>query len=131
MQLARQRCVPKQPACPVARRVKGDEGQRIRGGALGLGLLLGGATFSYGLCRGCAKAEILAINDDGGCEWGGGSSGGLVCGELHMLCAAPGTHQGCARLSVLAPCTARAARSCSPSPSPLPPLLQTTCTRGW
>ncbi len=42
----------------------GDTGQRIRGGALGLGLLLGGATFSYGFRRGCRTAEILAINDD-------------------------------------------------------------------
>lgn len=31
---------------------------------LGLGLLLGGATFSYGLSCGCTKAQILAINDD-------------------------------------------------------------------
>jgi hypothetical protein len=31
---------------------------------LGLGLLLGGATFAYGLSCGCTKAEILAINDD-------------------------------------------------------------------
>ena len=46
-------------------RLKGEEGQRIRGGALGLGLLLGGATFAYGSSCGCQKAEILAINDDG------------------------------------------------------------------
>ena len=31
---------------------------------LGLGLLLGGAVFAYGLQQGCRKAEILAINDD-------------------------------------------------------------------
>lgn len=45
--------------------LKGGEGQRIRGGVLGLGLLLGGATFSFGHKCGCKKAEILAINDDG------------------------------------------------------------------
>ena len=44
----------------------GDEGQRVRGGVLGLGLLLGGAVFAHGLSRGAIKAEILAINDDGG-----------------------------------------------------------------
>jgi len=48
-------------------RMKGDEGERVRGGALGLGPLVGGATFSYGYGCGCTKAEILAINDDG--EW--------------------------------------------------------------
>lgn len=46
------------------RGLSGDVGQRVRGGPLGLGLLLGGATFSYGHSRGCSKAEILAINDD-------------------------------------------------------------------
>lgn len=45
--------------------IKGDEGQRVRGGALGLGLLVGGATFAFGHSAGCSKAEILAINDDG------------------------------------------------------------------
>jgi hypothetical protein len=45
--------------------MKGSEGERVRGGLLGLGLLVGGATFSYGLSCGCRKAEILAINDDG------------------------------------------------------------------
>lgn len=44
---------------------QGDEGQRVRGGVLGLGLLVGGATFAYGYSCGCTKAEILAINDDG------------------------------------------------------------------
>ncbi|KAG2430833.1 hypothetical protein HXX76_009807 [Chlamydomonas incerta] len=44
--------------------LKGGDGQRVRGGALGLGLLLGGATFAYGHARGCRTAEILAINDD-------------------------------------------------------------------
>ncbi|PNH08069.1 hypothetical protein TSOC_005422, partial [Tetrabaena socialis] len=44
--------------------LRGDDGQRIRGGVLGLGLLLGGATFAYGCERGCKVAEILAINDD-------------------------------------------------------------------
>lgn len=44
--------------------VRGDEGDRVRGGPLGLGLLLGAATFSWGYERGCRKAEILAINDD-------------------------------------------------------------------
>ncbi|GLC38882.1 hypothetical protein PLESTB_001714300 [Pleodorina starrii] len=46
------------------RGLKGDAGERIRGGLLGLGLLLGGATFAYGYRRGCRTAEILAINDD-------------------------------------------------------------------
>lgn len=45
---------------------RGEDGQRVRGGLLGLGLLLGGATFSFGLAKGCRKAEILAINDDDG-----------------------------------------------------------------
>ena len=31
----------------------------------GLGLLIGCAVFAHGLSCGCAKAEILAINDDG------------------------------------------------------------------
>lgn len=44
---------------------KGDEGSRTRGGVLGLGLLIGGATFAHGMAQGCSKAEILAINDDG------------------------------------------------------------------
>ena len=48
------------------RGLSGDVGQRVRGGPLGLGLLLGGATFAYGHSRGCSKAEILAINDDDG-----------------------------------------------------------------
>jgi hypothetical protein len=47
----------------------GEEGSRVRGGILGLGLLLGGATFAFGLAAGCRKAEILAINDEG--EWVG------------------------------------------------------------
>lgn len=46
------------------RGIKGQEGQRLRGGALGLGLLLGGATFAHGHAAGCRTAEILAINDD-------------------------------------------------------------------
>lgn len=44
---------------------KGDQGARTRGGILGLGLLIGGATFAFGREAGCSKAEILAINDDG------------------------------------------------------------------
>lgn len=47
--------------------LKGQEGERLRKNPLGLGLLLGGAVFSYGLSCGCSKAEILAINDDGAC----------------------------------------------------------------
>lgn len=46
-------------------RLAGEEGQRVRGGPLGLGLLLGAATFAYGYSQGCRKAEILAIDDDG------------------------------------------------------------------
>lgn len=49
------------PSCSL----KGEAGLRIRKNALGLGLLLGGAVFSYGKSCGCKKAEILAINDDG------------------------------------------------------------------
>lgn len=45
--------------------MRGSEGERIRGGALGLGLLLGVATFAYAHRRGCRKAEILAIDDYG------------------------------------------------------------------
>lgn len=68
--------------------MKGEAGQRVRGGALGLGLLLGGATFSYGLSQGCSKAEILAINDDGGCQQGRGEEGGLtVQGACWVLLA--------------------------------------------
>lgn len=37
----------------------------MRKNPLGLGLLLGGAVFAYGLSSGCRTAEILAINDDG------------------------------------------------------------------
>ena len=37
----------------------------MRGGILGLGLLMGGAVFSYGRSCRCHKAEILAIRDDG------------------------------------------------------------------
>jgi hypothetical protein len=48
-------------------RLRGDDGDRVRGGALGLGLLMGGAVFSYGRQRGCRKAEILAIDDDSEC----------------------------------------------------------------
>ena len=47
------------------RGMRGDEGDRIRGGALGLGLMIGCATFAYGVRKGCKKAEILAIKDDG------------------------------------------------------------------
>ena len=46
-------------------RLKGLEGERLRSGALGLGLLMGGAVFSFGHSCGCRKAEILAIKDDG------------------------------------------------------------------
>jgi hypothetical protein len=47
------------------RGVKGAEGERLRGGALGLGLLTGGAVFALGHSAGCKRAEILAIKDDG------------------------------------------------------------------
>ncbi|KAK9904887.1 hypothetical protein WJX75_004873 [Coccomyxa subellipsoidea] len=46
------------------RGVRGSEGERLRGGVLGLGLLMGGAVFSFGHSVGCTKAEILAIKDD-------------------------------------------------------------------
>ncbi len=45
--------------------MRGTEGERLRGGVLGLGLLMGGAVFSFGHSVGCTKAEILAIKDDG------------------------------------------------------------------
>ncbi len=45
--------------------MRGSEGERLRGGVLGLGLLMGGAVFSFGHSVGCTKAEILAIKDDG------------------------------------------------------------------
>lgn len=45
------------------RGVRGTEGERLRG-VLGLGLLMGGAVFSFGHSVGCTKAEILAIKDD-------------------------------------------------------------------
>ena len=41
---------------------RGQEGERTRGGVLGLGLLIGAATFAHGMACGCTKAEILAIN---------------------------------------------------------------------
>lgn len=46
------------------RGLKGEEGRRARGGIMGLGLLLGTATFAWGLSQGCRKAEILAINGE-------------------------------------------------------------------
>ncbi|KAJ9505756.1 hypothetical protein QJQ45_028244, partial [Haematococcus lacustris] len=46
------------------RGMKGEQGDQVRGGALGLGLVMGGAVFSHGARRGCKKAEILAIRDD-------------------------------------------------------------------
>lgn len=49
-------------------RVRGSEGERLRGGVLGLGLLMGGAVFAFGHSCGCKRAEILAIKDDGGCS---------------------------------------------------------------
>ncbi|KAI3430689.1 hypothetical protein D9Q98_005278 [Chlorella vulgaris] len=45
----------------------GEEGGRTRGGVMGLGLLMGAATFAHGVACGCRTAEILAINDDD--EW--------------------------------------------------------------
>ena len=47
------------------RRKGGEEGDRQRGGILGLGALLATAVFAYGYWSGCRKAEILAINDNG------------------------------------------------------------------
>lgn len=47
------------------RGLKGDEGDRLRGGPRGLGLYVGVATFAYARSKGCKRAEILAINDDG------------------------------------------------------------------
>jgi hypothetical protein len=47
------------------RGLKGDEGDRLRGGPRGLGLYVGVATFAFAHSKGCKRAEILAINDDG------------------------------------------------------------------
>ena len=41
---------------------RGEEGARTRGGVMGLGLLVGAATFAHGVACGCTTAEILAIN---------------------------------------------------------------------
>ncbi|KAK9793722.1 hypothetical protein WJX73_010508 [Symbiochloris irregularis] len=46
------------------RRQGGTEGQRMRGGILGLGLLVAMTVFAHGYAAGCTTAEILAINDD-------------------------------------------------------------------
>lgn len=59
-----QSCVKCQQPCTILRR-KGPDGERVRGGILGLGLLMGGAVFSYGRSCRCHKAEILAIRDEG------------------------------------------------------------------
>lgn len=49
--------------------MKGQDPLRSRGGSgLGFVMLLGCATFSHCWAAGCTKAEILAINDDGGCN---------------------------------------------------------------
>ena len=62
--------------------MRGTEGARVRGGALGLGLLVGAATFAFGWRKGCRKAEILAINDDGAiCVCEGAQSGAVVPAE--------------------------------------------------
>ncbi len=63
---------------------RGEEGARTRGGALGLGLLMGAATFSFGVERGCRKAEILAINGAGLLACSG------VCGWLICWCEGKG-----------------------------------------
>lgn len=47
------------------RGLKGEPGDRLRGGPRGLGLYVGVATFAYAHSKGCKRAEILAINDDG------------------------------------------------------------------
>ena len=47
------------------RGLKGTEGERLRGGHRGLGLYVGVATFAFAHSKGCTRAEILAINDDG------------------------------------------------------------------
>lgn len=41
----------------------GEDGQRVRGGVHGLGLLIGACTFAFAQSKGCSRAEILAIND--------------------------------------------------------------------
>lgn len=61
---------------------RGDEGARTRGGALGLGLLMGAATFSFGVERGCRKAEILAINGAGCCTFRLHFSEAVQCSRL-------------------------------------------------
>jgi len=51
--------------CETLRTFPGDADARSRGGLLGLALLVGCATFAYAAQRGCTRAEILAIRDDG------------------------------------------------------------------
>ena len=64
-------CLPPPAPQVFTKNQRGDEGARTRGGVLGLGLLMGAATFAFGVAAGCTKAEILAINGEGAV--GGGS----------------------------------------------------------
>ena len=84
------------------RGVKGAEGERVRGGALGLGLLMGGAVFSLGHSSGCKKAEILAIKDDGGGTLTPSKGApsccmhALACESLHKVQSRSGARGSCA-----------------------------------
>ena len=46
-------------------RLKGERGDRIKRGWVGLGVLVALTVFAYGYENGCQTAEILAINDEG------------------------------------------------------------------
>ncbi len=46
-------------------RLEDRDGKSARERGVGLGLLISAAVIAYGAERGCKKAEILAINDDG------------------------------------------------------------------
>ena len=46
-------------------RLKGERGDKIKRGWVGLGVLVALAVFAYGYEHGCQMVEILAINDEG------------------------------------------------------------------
>ena len=45
--------------------LKGERGDKIKRGWVGLGVLVALTVFAYGYENGCQTAEILAINDEG------------------------------------------------------------------
>ncbi len=50
---------------PLLASLEDRDGRTARERGVGLGLLISGAVIAHGAERGCMKAEILAINDDG------------------------------------------------------------------